>query len=58
MSSLSTAQVAERINASQEMVRHLIRSHQLDATKLNPRSRRPTYRISEAALQRYEEASK
>lgn len=26
---LSTAQVAERINASQEMVRHLIRSHQL-----------------------------
>lgn len=55
---LTTAQAAERINASQDTVRHLIRSGQLDATRINRHSKRPTYRISEAAIERYEEASK
>jgi excisionase family DNA binding protein len=50
----TVAQVAQRLNQSEEQVRHLIRARYLGFRKLNPDARRPTYRISEAAIQKYE----
>lgn len=50
----TVAEVAERLNQSEEQVRHLIRARYLGFRKLNPDARRPTYRISEAAIQKYE----
>jgi excisionase family DNA binding protein len=51
----TVAEVAARLRQSEEHVRHLIRARHLGHRKLNPDARRPTYRISEAALVKYEQ---
>lgn len=53
--SFSIAQVSQRWNCSIETVRKAIRDGSLEAFKLKPEAKRPTWRVPEAEVLRYEQ---
>ena len=55
---LTVAQYAARRATTPDKIRDLIRAGDLRADVLNPKARRPTYRLSEAAIRQYEARSR
>ena len=55
---LTVAEYAELRATTPEMVRKLIRAGELKAEVLNPAAKRPTYRLSEAAIRQHEARSR
>ena len=53
MNLLTVSEVAARLNVSDDLVRKLIAQRVIEARNVTPKSRRATYRIEEAEVERF-----